>query len=65
MNISKFLQSLIGLTKEQAKQACLTCNYSLRTTMEDGVGKICTMDFRLDRINVHIEKGIITKATVG
>ena len=57
--------SLVGKTKEEALKLCKANGYFPRITMEDGVGFMMTMDFRFDRINLRIEKGLVTEASIG
>lgn len=37
--------------------------YTLRMTKVDGQPAICTRDYRIDRINVSVENGIVTELT--
>lgn len=58
-------KEFIGKTLEQASEICKHTNRDFRVIMEDGEGYIATMDFRFDRVNFEIEKGIITKVSKG
>ncbi len=51
---------LIGNTLEQARML-ITDAFSVRPVRVDGQACIVTQDYRLDRINVEIENGVITK----
>jgi hypothetical protein len=56
---------VIGKTVDEAKALCESANMRLRITRTDGVAHIVTMDYRTDRVNVHVENGKVTKATIG
>ena len=58
-DLSQF-QGLIGLTPEVAAKVCEANGYRLRVRTRDGQGMVGTADFRQDRINVAVDKGIIT-----
>ena len=57
------LDSLIGKTYEEAQELC--DGYRLRVTNKDGVAYVVTCDFRLDRINVELDNGIVTFSSIG
>jgi hypothetical protein len=61
----KFLDSLINLTEEEATNKVNENGYYVRVTQRDGREYMITCDFTLNRINFHIENGLITKATTG
>lgn len=65
MKAIDLIEILIGLSKEQAKAMCETNGYTFRVTKEDDKNYAITMDFRLDRINVEIEKNIVKSADIG
>jgi len=52
---------LIGLTIDEAKAA--RPGNAIRVVMKDGEHYMVTMDYRMDRINVHIEDGKIVYVT--
>jgi hypothetical protein len=56
---------IVGKTLDQAKALCESAGMRLRITREDGEAKIVTMDYRTDRVNVHLENGKVVKATIG
>lgn len=56
----KDFEKLIGLTIDQA-QKVVGEEYGFRTTMIDGKHMMVTHDFCPDRINIHIENGLIVK----
>jgi hypothetical protein len=62
---NELLESLIGLTKEEGSKVCLENDYKVRVTREDSNNSVITMDLRFDRINLELDKGIITKCDIG
>lgn len=62
---NELLESLIGLTKEEGTKVCLDNDYKVRITREDSNNYVITMDLRFDRINLKLDKGIITKCDIG
>ena len=62
---NELLESLIGLTKEEGSKLCLENDYKVRVTREDSNNYVIAMDLRLDRINLELDKGIITKCDIG
>ena len=62
---NKLLESLIGLTKEEGSKLCLENDYNVKVTREDSNNYAITMDFRFDRINLELDKGIISKCDIG
>lgn len=62
---NELLESLIGLTKEEGTKVCLDNDYKVEITREDSNNYVITMDFRFDRINLELDKGIITKCDIG
>ena len=62
---NELLESLIGLTKEEGTKVCLDNDYKVRITREDSNNYVITMDLRFDRINLELDKGIITKCDIG
>lgn len=60
-----FAKKLVGQEKEMV-DACLSANEIIyRIVREDDQHFIVTMDLRLDRLNLEIDKGIVTKIEVG
>ena len=59
------VSSLVGKTKEEAANLCRANGYFPRVVREDGVGFMITMDLRFDRINLDIDKGLVTRASIG
>jgi hypothetical protein len=61
----KILEDFIGKTELQAIHLCVDNGFTYRVESEDGEKFILTADFRTDRVNVQIEKGIIVKSRIG
>jgi heat shock protein HslJ len=57
--------SVVGMSTEEAKAAAVAAGLQFRVISEDGKAKAATSDLRDDRINVEVEQGAVTKATVG
>lgn len=51
------LEKLVGVTVAEAR----TLGINFRVLIEDGRGTCVTADYRSDRINVHVENGVISK----
>lgn len=62
---SKFLESLIGLSEEDATKKAEANKVILRVTHRDGEDFITTMDFISDRVNISVDNGKITAVTLG
>lgn len=65
MEEKELLEVLIGMDRDMGRDLCKENGYSVRVTREDETNYAITMDFRLDRINLELDKGIITKCGVG
>lgn len=63
--IDMLISVLPGKTKKEAIDLCKQGGYLPRITKEDENHFVVTHDFRFDRINLEIEKGIVTKANLG
>jgi hypothetical protein len=59
------LSKLIGMSKNKVQDICTERGFSIRVTSEDGNPYIITHDFRIDRVNLSIENGIVVKANFG
>lgn len=55
----------IGFPLDELEFFAQTWGYEIRKTKEDGRNFICTRDYHLDRINVELEKGLITRVNIG
>lgn len=54
---------LIGKTFKEAQEILRNCNY--RIAGQDNKSILLTMDHRLDRYNLYLEKGLIVKVDIG
>lgn len=61
----KFAKKVIGLTPDEANAICNFEKIKIRVVSTDGKKHMVTRDARMDRINVHLENGLITSAHVG
>jgi hypothetical protein len=66
------LSMLVGKTEEEAKELIeatkddgLGEGLRWRDVRRDGQAYVCTRDYRLDRVNLETEKGIVTRAYLG
>lgn len=57
--------TLVGMQSADAQTAVEKAGLTYRVVAEDGQAKPATSDYRPDRINVEIEEGQVTKASVG
>lgn len=60
-----FLTSLIGKSEEDAKKLCSENDFHYRVVREDSKHYMVTCDYRLDRVNIEIDNGIVTKFDIG
>ncbi len=58
--IQKDYTSMVGMTVDEGIELLATQGLHLRVIKEDGEPFMVTMDFRLDRVNVIVDDGIIT-----
>lgn len=56
-------EELEGKTKEEAENLLKDSRY--RIVREDGTSYIVTRDYNISRYNLVVEKGIVTKVTMG
>lgn len=56
MTEAEAIQTIEGVSSEQL---------SVRITRRDGENYAMTMDYRIDRINLEIDNGIVTKSSIG
>lgn len=63
--IKAALDKLIGMTKEEANayMAAVLPNHQLRLVREDRRGFMVTMDMKMNRHDVCIDNGVITKVS--
>ena len=64
-NYNEILEKIIGLNEFESKKIAQENAYTYRVTKEDDNGYIITCDFRIDRINVELYNGLVTKADIG
>ena len=57
--------SLIGLTEKGAVRKINAAGLKARVRRRDGKSFIGTCDHRMDRVNLEIDKGRVTKARIG
>lgn len=60
-----FLQSLVGMSEEEAKRTIEAAGYTFRLTAKDGIPFIVTCDYNTKRIKIKTFGGKVTSATVG
>jgi hypothetical protein len=58
-------ESLIGKTVKDVEAHCITSGLTARLVEEDGVGFIGTCDYDISRLNLTVEKGVVTKISRG
>lgn len=58
------LKKVIGKTESDARKIAQESGYDSRVTVEDGIAYIVTADFRTDRVNFTLTKGIVTDASI-
>ena len=59
------LQSVIGLTEADATTAAASAGRECRVMSRDGQTMTVTLDYRPDRVNLVVEGGVVTDASVG
>jgi hypothetical protein len=65
MDTTAWAQDLIGMGEGAAEKCALDAGYTWRVTERDGEMFALTMDYYPTRINVVVEKGLITEAYSG
>jgi hypothetical protein len=62
----ELLEKIIGMSEKSAVKWIELCyGYSSRIVHRDGTSYVVTMDLRLNRINLYIEDGVVTKYDIG
>lgn len=61
----ELLNNLIGKTEDEAKVISFNAKYVIRTVRIDDNYILCTTDYRTDRINIEIDKNLVTNSYVG
>lgn len=54
---------LLGKSEQDAEKLAKDNGCTVRVTERDGQGLPATMDFRSERVNVSVDKGVVTKVT--
>ena len=65
MTVEELAKGIIGLDTTLARYAIRALGFIPRVCRKDGKSAVITMDYRLDRINLDIMNGKVTKATIG
>ena len=65
METDRFGKDLIGMAESEALQCVEDAGLTWRVFEQDGEQFALTMDYRAERVNVKIEKGIVTDAYSG
>lgn len=58
-------QTLIGMSESKGQECANTLGWDFRIIEQDGEFFPATKDYRLDRVNVTINSGVIAKVNVG
>jgi hypothetical protein len=58
-------ESVVGMTESDATAAAMSAGRECRVMSRDGQAMTVTLDYRADRVNLVVEGGIVTDATVG
>jgi len=58
-------KKLIGLTEAEAQKVAAEMGWQLRVAMRDGEAFMLTQDFRTNRVNLTITKGLVTNVVIG
>lgn len=59
------ITTLVSLTEDEAVQKIKDAGMKCRLRSKNGNNFIVTMDYRLDRVNLWIDAGIVTKVSLG
>ncbi len=65
MGIRDWIKHAVGETEQTVTDALKEHGYTVRVTQRDGRPFIGTRDYRTDRVNLVIEKGKVTRASIG
>ncbi len=57
--------TVVGSSEADAREAIVAAGCVMRVATRDGVSHPLTMDFRSNRINVAVDDGVVTAASVG
>ncbi|WEU67375.1 hypothetical protein [Xanthomonas phage JGB6] len=56
---------ITGKTLKEAVEIVEAAGGTVRVTSRDGEHYVSTRDYRVDRVNVHLVGGLVTRHTVG
>lgn len=59
------LKEVVGLTETEAVAKIDAAGMKSRIRSKNGQAYVGTCDYRMDRVNLTIEKDLVTKATLG
>ncbi len=59
------IEDLIGKTEEEATKMVTEYGATTRVVERDGRFPAVTRDYRTDRINLHLAKGLVARVTIG
>jgi len=59
------MSSVVGKTVQQAEGDLVAQGYTVRVVQEDGKSFAMTAEFKLDRINLIVENGLVVRTYVG
>lgn len=65
VDLDDFVRGLIGLEESAALLIIEQAGHESRIVQRDGEDFVVTLDYRYDRINLEVNAGIVTKATLG
>jgi hypothetical protein len=57
-------QTLLGMPVAEAGARCMNANRMWRVVGEDGVSYAITADYRVGRVNLWVEKGLVTNVDI-
>jgi len=58
-------QKLVGLGEDEATKIATGNGWTVRVAERDGESFMLTTDYRLDRVNLTVMKGVVTAVTIG
>lgn len=58
-------ETLVGLTEDEATKTATANGWAVRIAMRDGEPFTLTMDYRQDRVNLTVEKNVVTEVNIG
>ena len=63
--IEQIKEQIIGMTEEDSIKLISENDINYRIVIKDSKPYIITCDFKMDRLNLYIEKNIIIKCEIG